>query len=67
MKAVIDTDRCKGHGVCCTISPDVFTLTDDGYAEASSDVPSPQEDAVQEAVANCPERAITTFTEAGWR
>ena len=34
MKAWVDDQRCRGHGVCLTICPDVFTLTDDGYAVA---------------------------------
>lgn len=60
MKVSVDPDGCKGHGVCLTIAPEVFTLTDDGYAEASSgDVPTELEPAVQDAVANCPEHAIT--------
>lgn len=60
MNVTVDDDRCKGHGVCCSICPDVFTLTDDGYAEVSTpDVPSAFENAVQDAISNCPERAIT--------
>ena len=31
MKVTVDDDRCRGHGVCGTICPEVFTLTDDGY------------------------------------
>ena len=60
MKASVDDDRCGGHGVCVTICPQVFTLTDDGYSIAlSSDVPAEYEDAVLRAVQSCPERAIT--------
>ena len=59
MKVVIDDDRCGGHGVCVGLCPDVFTLTDDGYAEAiDDDVPAEFESAVREAVAACPEHAI---------
>ena len=40
MKVWVDDQRCRGHGVCVTLCPDVFKLTDDGYAEAiPSDVP----------------------------
>jgi ferredoxin len=59
MKLVIDDDSCRGHGVCVAICPDVFTLTDAGYAEVSVDtVPPEYEDLAAEAVAACPEQAI---------
>ncbi len=35
MKATVDDQRCRGHGVCITICPEVFELTDDGYAVAA--------------------------------
>jgi ferredoxin len=59
MKVVIDDDRCGGHGVCVGLCPNVFELTDDGYAEASTDeIPGEYEDAVREAIGACPEHAI---------
>ena len=59
MKVTVDEDRCRGHGMCLTLCPEVFEMTDDGYAVAdSSAVPTESEDAAQEAIANCPERAI---------
>ena len=52
---------CRGHGVCCTLCPEVFDLGDDGYASVLVDVvPAEHEDAVRSAVTRCPERAITT-------
>ena len=60
MKVTVDEDRCRGHGVCCTICPEVFTLTDDGYSVAlDAEVPAEYQDAVRSASASCPERAIT--------
>jgi ferredoxin len=60
MKAVVDEDRCRGHGVCCTICPEVFELNNDGYAEVLvSEVPSDLAAEVRSAAANCPERAIS--------
>jgi len=60
MKAIVDEDRCRGHGVCCSTCPDVFALTDDGYAEVLVDeIPDESAESVGEAVANCPERAIS--------
>lgn len=60
MIVTIDQDRCAGHGACCATSPEVFTLTDDGYAEVQSpDVPAHLEQAVRTAVSQCPEKAIS--------
>lgn len=60
MKVTVDDDRCKGHGVCVAICPDVFDLTDYGYAEAmDGDVPDELKDEVLEAIQQCPEHAIS--------
>lgn len=59
MKASIDDGRCRGHGVCTTICPEVFAMTDDGYAEATVDeVPAELEDRAREAAEACPESAV---------
>ena len=59
MRVWVDDSRCRGHGVCTTLCADVFSLTDDGYAEAiASDVPTEFEAATQEAIQSCPEQAI---------
>ncbi|MEQ0558219.1 ferredoxin [Amycolatopsis sp. NEAU-NG30] len=59
MKIAIDQDRCRGHGFCWTICPEVFDLNDDGYAEVrTEDVPAEFTDAVRSAANSCPERAI---------
>jgi ferredoxin len=60
MKVTVDDDRCRGHGVCWSLCPEVFTLTDDGYAIVTvSEVPPEHEDQVRTAYDSCPERAIT--------
>ena len=60
MKVHVDDDRCAGHGVCLSVCPEVFVLTDDGYAQAiSPEVSDEFADAVREAAISCPERAIT--------
>jgi ferredoxin len=60
MKVAIDEDRCRGHGVCLGICPDVFRLTDDGFTEVTApEVPPGLEGAVREACDSCPEQAIT--------
>lgn len=59
MKVTVDEDRCAGHGMCLTLCPEVFDLTDDGWAVAApDDVPERFEAAAREAIENCPERAI---------
>jgi ferredoxin len=61
VKAFVDDQRCRGHGVCCTICPEVFELNDDGYSEVRvPEVPAEFGDAVREAVECCPEQAIST-------
>jgi ferredoxin len=60
MKVSVDDQRCRGHGVCTTLCPDVFRLTDEGYAVAiSTAVPTELEAATREAMQCCPEQAIT--------
>ncbi|BBX94991.1 ferredoxin [Mycobacterium lacus] len=60
MKVSVDDQCCRGHGVCVTLCPEVFSLTDDGYSVAiTSDVPNELEAAAREAIACCPERAIS--------
>ncbi len=59
MKVTVDDQRCRGHGVCVTLCPEVFSLTEDGYAVAiESVVPTDFEAATQEAIDCCPEQAI---------
>jgi ferredoxin len=59
VKVIVDEDRCAGHGMCLTLCPEVFDMTDDGWAVADpGDVPGEFEGAVGEAIENCPERAI---------
>jgi ferredoxin len=61
MRVAVDEDLCRGHGVCCSLCPDVFDLGDDGYATVLVDeIPEEHAAAVRTAVTRCPERAITT-------
>ncbi|MFF0081844.1 ferredoxin [Streptomyces canus] len=60
MKAAVDDDRCRGHGICCSTCPDVFDLSDDGYAVVLvPEVPAEHENDVRRAARSCPEHAIT--------
>lgn len=59
MRVGVDEDRCAGHGMCLTLCPEVFDLSDDGWAVAApGEVPDEHEAAVQEAIQCCPENAI---------
>jgi ferredoxin len=60
MRITVDDDRCAGRGMCLTFCPEVFTLNDDGYAEAqATEIPVESQAAVREAIECCPEHAIT--------
>ncbi|CAN5692389.1 ferredoxin [soil metagenome] len=60
MKVTVNDSLCRGHGVCVAVCPEVFDLTDGGYAEAITDEVAPEfEGAVNEAIEACPEHAIT--------
>ena len=60
MKVHVDTKVCAGFGVCLGLCPEVFELHDDGYAIVVVDeVPPELEDAVRQAVNQCPARAIS--------
>jgi ferredoxin len=60
MKVAVDEDRCRGHGVCVSLCPEVFRLTEDGYSEVYvPEVPAGSEDAARDAIESCPEQAIS--------
>ncbi len=60
MRVTVDDDQCKGHGVCWGLCPEVFELTDDGYAVVLVDrVPAEHTEAVHTAIEQCPEHAIS--------
>ena len=60
MKATIDREGCISCGLCASICPDVFRMSDDGRAEVCADpVPESAEDAAAEARDNCPVSVIT--------
>jgi len=59
MRVTVDADICGGHGACLATAPEVFRLTDDGYAEVIVDeVPAELETAVEQAALHCPTKAI---------
>ncbi len=65
MKVRVDPQVCAGFGVCVGICPEVFELHDDGYAVVVVDeVPPEHEDAVRQAVEQCPARAISLAADS---
>ena len=62
MRVEVDADCCGGFGQCVIACPDVFALTDAGYAVVLlPDVPSELEAVVRAAAQNCPTHAISTI------
>ena len=60
MKVHVDSGVCAGFGVCLGLCPEMFELHDDGYAVVRvSEVPPELEDAVRQAVNQCPATAIS--------
>jgi len=60
VKVAVDADVCAGFAHCWALCPDVFELSDAGYAVVIVDeVPPELEDTVRTAAQNCPTRAIT--------
>jgi ferredoxin len=60
MRVVVDLNVCRAHGDCVVTAPDVFDLGDDDDV-VNLLVSEPGEelrDKVQQAVDNCPTRAI---------
>ncbi len=56
----VDVDRCAGHGRCFSLEPDLLVSDDAGYAVVRHEVlPAQLVANAHDAVANCPEAAIT--------
>ncbi len=61
MEVFVDDNLCQGHARCNLICPEVFDLDESGFSVViTTHVPHEHEAAVEEAVLNCPERAIKT-------
>ena len=60
MKVIVDEDLCLGCGICEGLAPEVFSLANEPFAEVLVDVvPAELEEAVRDAVDECPEEAIS--------
>lgn len=64
MRLFIDSSVCTGHGRCYSVQPKYFESDDDGFGRAlDTDVAPGDEEAAQDAVASCPERAISLVSD----
>ena len=60
MKAIVDKDLCVGCELCAQLCPSVFTMGDDGFAQAlSGSIPADREASCKEAAESCPVDAIS--------
>lgn len=63
MKVLIDVARCQGHGQCAGVAPRVFEVGPDDRAHLllapGAGVPPEDEQAVDNAIAMCPEAALS--------
>lgn len=55
-------EKCIGCGMCTSICPEVFSMTDESVAIASGEILADQETAAQEAAESCPVGAIEIET-----
>ena len=57
----VDRDKCQGHNRCYAIAPELFDVDEYGNAFELNDgaVAEGLEDKARQAVANCPEYAIS--------
>ena len=59
MKIRIDKAKCVGNARCAAVSPELFTLDDEGYiAVQEIDVPPGMEELARRGARACPERII---------
>ncbi|MHB1210004.1 MAG: ferredoxin [Acidimicrobiales bacterium] len=64
MKVTVDFDLCTSNAVCMSIVPEVFEVRDDGFLYVLQEHPGAECEAkVREAVASCPNGAISIDEE----
>lgn len=61
MIASVDKSGCISCGLCVSICPEVFRMTDDGAEVYVDVVPESLEEAVKEASDSCPVSVITVI------
>jgi len=64
VKVHVNPQVCAGFGVCTGLCPEAFELHEDGYAVVLvSAVPPELEEAVRQAVNQCPASAISLIDD----
>jgi ferredoxin len=59
-RLTVDSTRCQGHGRCYAIASSLFEYDDEGYGIVKHEaLPPAQIELAQQAVDDCPERAIS--------
>lgn len=59
MKIHLDRGKCSILGICESVAPDFFEVTEDGdIAVLRDDVPADRVEELGEAVASCPTEAL---------
>ena len=59
MRVEVDQELCVGSGTCELLAPDVFEVGEDGVVQVLRPQPGrADEDAVRDAVAQCPTGAL---------
>jgi ferredoxin len=65
MKLTVQSDRCRGHGLCYSVAPNLLEDDDDeGYVSVRGqviEVPEHQAEFARNAAGSCPEQAIELF------
>lgn len=61
MRVHVDPEKCQGHNRCYALAPELFDVDDLGNAIALNDglVPEGLQEKAHQAMANCPEYAIS--------
>jgi len=60
MKVSVDRGICVSHGQCEFAAPEVFTINDDGDLELDENPPESERTNVEQAIAACPVRALSS-------
>ena len=59
MKVKVNSDNCIGCGACTAVCPNVFDMSDEGFAKAKVEVVAEEDvEACNEAKDGCPVSAI---------
>ena len=64
MKYVVDEALCAGHGLCYSLSPEVFGADDEGFNKnlgRETEIPPELQEAARRGARSCPEAAIRLF------